>query len=434
MPKKAPPNGFESIKHEELSRLFGRVTMMRLAAVPLMAVMVVWLLLVPVTPWRRAVLVALGVLAGALFIHEVWRHRRHGLGRRAFALNFAFATIGQAAVSLATGGIESPFFFVMFPIGMVIAVVVEAPLAFILIAVQVAEIWLMAWVKVAQVLPHLNPAWLGGEAAPGWDTSHLMWSAAFASVGMLVVAFLGRSIRASFEGMVSRGLEAREEVLRAYRDRAHELAALSGEIAHELKNPLASIKGLSALLAHDAPAGKMAERLQVMRGEIDRMQGILEGFLNFSRPLVPLALEAVALDTVLAEVAYMHEGIADERRIRLRCKREGQTIRCDPRKIKQAIINLVQNAIDASPAGTEVELAARGRGPVFIEVLDRGPGVAPAVAGNEFEPGVTSKPNGSGLGLTIARALARQHGGDLTLSSRAGGGTVASIRLPGEDT
>jgi two-component system, NtrC family, sensor histidine kinase HydH len=428
--KTPPPPGFEEIQHEALSRLFGRVTLVRLWVVPVVAVLVVWLLIHPVVPWRRGVLVPLGLVAAALFIHEVWRHRRRGLGRRAFTINFAFASVGQAMAALATGGIESPFFFAMFPIAFVAVAVVESPLALVLVGVQMAEVWLMAWVKMAGLLPLLNPGWFGGDLAPGWNDAHVLWTAGFASVGLCVVAFLGRGIRASFQDMVRRGLQAREETLRLHRDRAHELAALSGEIAHELKNPLASIKGLAALLAQDAPAGKPAERLQVLRREVDRMQVILDEFLNFSRPLVPLAVEQVDPSVLLAEVAQMHEGVAHERGVRVLVTAEAGTLHCDPRKLKQAIINLVQNAIEASPSETAVEIALEQGEDLRIRVLDRGPGVEPSLADKVFEAGVTSKPRGSGLGLTIARALARQHGGDLSLSPREGGGSVAEIRLP----
>jgi signal transduction histidine kinase len=109
-------------------------------------------------------------------------------------------------------------------------------------------------------------------------------------------------------------------------------------------------------------------------------------------------------------------------------------LKCDPRKVKQIVINLVQNAMDASSPGSPVtiEVLAATAGGASIRVIDRGKGIDPGLGASAFEPGVTSKPAGSGLGLTIARALARQHGGDVVLSQRNGGGTVAELVLPAE--
>ncbi len=109
-------------------------------------------------------------------------------------------------------------------------------------------------------------------------------------------------------------------------------------------------------------------------------------------------------------------------------------VRCDPRKVKQVLINLVQNAIEASPRGAEVALEpdVDPRGGARVRVLDRGSGVDAALGELVWQPGVTTKATGSGLGLTIARAIARQHGGDLVLRPREGGGTVAELSLPGD--
>jgi signal transduction histidine kinase len=100
--------------------------------------------------------------------------------------------------------------------------------------------------------------------------------------------------------------------------------------------------------------------------------------------------------------------------------------------VKQILINLVQNALEASPPGAEVELVVRAEPghDVVVEIRDRGTGLSPAVRERLFEPGTTTKARGTGLGLALARGLARQHGGDLTLENREDGGCVASLRLP----
>jgi signal transduction histidine kinase len=196
---------------------------------------------------------------------------------------------------------------------------------------------------------------------------------------------------------------------------------------------MSSVKGLSALLAQNVGEGKGAERLAVLRQEIDRMQAILEEFLNFSRPLVPLAVERADLAALCEEVTALHEGLAREKGVDLKLQAIEAKVSCDPRKVKQVLVNLLQNAIEASPPGRCVELACATEGGFSTaRVLDRGPGLADSIAARLFEPGATTKPRGSGLGLTIARALARQHGGEVVLSAREGGGCVAELKLPVE--
>jgi len=213
-------------------------------------------------------------------------------------------------------------------------------------------------------------------------------------------------------------------------ERLNDLTTLSGEIAHELKNPLASIKGLAQLIETDPP--RAPERLRYLQGEIDRMRGILDEFLNFSRPLSPLSRQDVNLAELCRGVLALHEGIAGARRLALVAPEDRElNVRCDPRKTKQMVLNLVQNAMEASEDGGEVRIALeRSDGFACIRVLDRGAGLKPEVAGRAFQPGVTSKSHGSGLGLTIVRTLAEQHGGRISLANREGGGCVAELWLP----
>jgi signal transduction histidine kinase len=419
--------GFDEIEREEMSRLFGRVAWARVAVLPALVGLVMWLLATDETPWRRWLLGTLIVLASAVFLVEAGRHRGASFRRGTIRINLTFAVLAQAGVTFATGGLGSPFLFAMFPIAMIVAITTRPPGVFILMACQIAVLWAMARAEVEGLIPNLNLVAFGGGSRAGWSDTHLFVNAAFASGGLLMVTGLGRIIRGAFDTMIRRALRARQESAHAHA----ELSALSGEIAHELKNPLASVKGLAGLLAQDVVTGKSGERLAVLRREVDRMQGILEEFLNFSRPLVPVATEKVDIDALCREVAALHEGMAHERGISIKVRGAGATALCDPRKIEQILLNLVQNALEASPTGATVEIeSSHDSDCVRVRVLDRGPGVAAELAARVFEPGLTSKAQGSGLGLTIARALARQHGGDLEIGAREGGGCVAVLRLP----
>ncbi len=427
----APP-GQHEIEREEMSRLFGHVVGARVFAAPLVAIAAGSLAVVEPSAWRRAVLGTAAVLVPAFFLLEWLRFRRRGLTERAVSTNIAAACIGQAIVTFASGGLGSPFVYLMVTFGILAGTLIQPPASFAVVAFQIAIIWTSAAAGATGAIPDFNLHVFGGGPRVGGPPWYLYAHAFFITMVLVLSGGLGRTMRRTFETVTRRALAAQQESLRSHAERAEELTALSGEIAHELKNPLASVKGLGSLLAQHLPDGKGAERLGVLRREVDRMQSVLDEFLNFSRPLVPLALGESDVGALCRDVAALHEGMARERAVPLEVRAGVVPARCDPRKVKQLLINLVQNALDASPRGTSVEIEAlpRSEGGAVVRVLDRGRGLDPALGEAVFSPGVTTKAAGSGLGLTIARALARQHGGDLTLGPRPGGGTAAELVLP----
>lgn len=431
MAKRTLPHGFEDIQREEGARIFGRVASIRLLLAPVVFAIAVLVALHDVAPWRQAVLLGLTTFLLLLSIIEVVRFRRRGLRPYVIPLNLGAGVFGQLVIVAITGGLESPIIPVQVMFAVLIGMLIEyAWVRRVLLALQIGAVWSFALMATQGWIATLNPSLFGGGSRAG-HTDWLLWTYAGALTTIFLVAeLLGTGQRGVLDTMLRRGLEAREESLRAYAERNRELVALGGEIAHELKNPLASVNGLAALLARDISDEKSAARLGVLRREVTRMHGILEEFLTFSRPLVPLSLEQTDLWALAREVVLLHEGMAHDREVALDLQGEGRAL-CDPRKIKQILINLVQNGIEASPAGGQLEIDIRpAEGGMSIEVLDRGRGLEEGLAGRVFEPGVTTKARGSGLGLTIARALARQHRGELTLEPREGGGCVARLQIP----
>ena len=430
------PQGHREIQQEELSRLFGGLAGARVYATPVLLGIALWLAWSEPATWRR-VLVPVAVTALVSFFVLEWvRWRRRGFAPGATTRNLTAAIVGVSVVSFGTGGLGSPFLYVGAVLGVIAGIFVPWPANGLLGLYQIAVAWSFVALAATGLVPDFNlEAFGGGATLP----VPLAWPVTHATVLTFVYAFgvgAGLAVRWSFDRMVLRTATAQEESLRAHAGRAEELTALSAEIAHELKNPLASVKGLAALLAQNLPEGKGAERLGVLRREVDRMQSVLDEFLNFSRPLVPLALGDSDVGELCRDVAALHEGMARERAVEIAVRAAPVPVRCDPRKAKQVLINLVQNALDAAPAGSTVEIEAErlADGGARVRVLDRGRGLDPGLAAEVFSPGVTSKPGGSGLGLTIARALARQHGGDVSLAARPGGGTAAEVLLPGPAT
>jgi len=419
-----PPHGFAEIQRQELNRLFGRAVGIRLVFVPIMMTLAIALAWTDPRPWRTWLVGSAAVLAFAFFAVEAVRARRLGIERLSIWLNLAVAALGAISIALGTGGLGSPVAFLLPVLAITFGFFLEPPVIFALTGFLVTATAGFAALGISGGTPAALPA-LG-------QASLLSVLVNWGILTFLLVggAGLGRVIRKTFDGMVRRALSAQEESLRAYQEREAELSALAAEIAHELKNPLASVKGLAALLAPAVADPRSAERLSVLRREVDRLQAILDEFLNFSRPLVPLALGSSDVGAIAREVAMLHEGMARDRGVAVEVHGGGQA-RCDPRKVKQVLINLVQNALDASPPGHLVVIEVQdGAETARVAVLDRGPGLDPALGGRVFEPGVTTKASGSGLGLTVARAIARQHGGELRLAPREGGGLRAELTLP----
>jgi signal transduction histidine kinase len=256
------------------------------------------------------------------------------------------------------------------------------------------------------------------------------WTRAIVMVALLVGSLLvGRKIRMMSDEMIRASFEARDQLLGGYRERLRELHAIRGEMADALKNPLASIKGLVGLVALEPERAR--ERLDVLQREVCRTQAIVEEYLSFARPLTPLQTERFCMRQAITDVAQLHEGMAAMRGVRLDLAgAKPIEIVGDRQKIRQMLVSLVVNAIEASPSGGAVELSCSGGEGVHIDVRDRGPGAPAELLPRLSEPGVSTKPDGTGLGLTLVRALAAQHGGNLQLRNREGGGFVAALELP----
>ena len=417
-----PLRDLDAIQREMTGALFGKIVVARLKFVPIVFTIVMTAVWLDPDPWRVVLAIALTTYVVVLFGVEYWRFRRGWSGPNAFAANLVGMMYAQLTAVILTGGLDSPALPVLPMAALQTSLMFGASAPQVaVVGAQIGVVWGAAALSLSGFPLTLDifgplghgPLWIATEAT--------------AITGMLLGgAILGTTVRWRVAKTVGGTLAAHDRERVAHADHARELVALSAEIAHELKNPLASIKGLSSLLARDLD-GKAAERLAVLRAEVDRMQETLEEFLDFSRPLVPLTQSDVDLDELCEEVATLCDGVGRSRGVTVipTSSRPGSQpgtaggvrVRADRRKLRQVLVNLVQNAIDAAPPGSSVEVVGRDGA---LEVLDRGAGLADEVRALAFEPGVTTRPRGSGLGLTIARALVQQHGG----------GTRAVVALP----
>ncbi len=226
----------------------------------------------------------------------------------------------------------------------------------------------------------------------------------------------------------SRRREARaeDEVRRMAEDvrRSEKMAAigaLAAGVAHEIRNPLSSIKGYATYFGQRFPKGSEEEQAAtVMVGQVQRLNQVISDLLGLARPsdvrLAPASIENVArqiLRLIRADAAK--RGVS----IDLRVACEIPYVLLDIDRFGQALLNLCLNALEAMPAGGKLTLAlASARKRVCLIVKDNGSGIAPELLGKIFDPYFTTKGSGTGLGLALVDKIIRAHGGEIQVHSR----------------
>jgi len=224
-----------------------------------------------------------------------------------------------------------------------------------------------------------------------------------------------------------------EEMRQMLRARDEERETLLAGIAHEVRNPLGGLDLFTGLLAEELAGRPEAAHVARLKEELGALERVVEEFLDYARSR-PLRQDPVDLAALLAEVSDLARPLAAERGIVLAVYGGGEA-RGDGEKLRRAVLNLVRNAVEASPAGGTVEVAAEAwEGEARIEVRDRGPGLTADARARLFRPFFTTKESGTGLGLALAKKVVDAHGGALAIEDREGGGTVARVAVPAAAT
>jgi len=227
----------------------------------------------------------------------------------------------------------------------------------------------------------------------------------------------------------------REELCSMGEDRVRELEGAAANLAHEMKNPLASIKALSAHLSRCPTLDpRTVERLEVVSTEADRLESIVDSFISLSRGLgelrlAPVRPHAVALELkLLLDERAAQAGVVIDVTGRADCE-----VLADARKLQRALFYLTMNAVQASASGQIVTIdigSAASPGALAVKIIDRGEGMCYAVLERLQKPPYSTRKGGTGLGVAVARALVKQHGGELKYESIPGQGTTVTIELP----
>lgn len=295
---------------------------------------------------------------------------------------------------------------------------------------------LAALVATVAYVPHIRTMWADNAV---YTASQYGQVVVFHVVGGIVGGLIGHQRRLTDEArQAATTLERTNEELRSsYQQlsRAERLSALgelAAGLAHEIRNPVAAIKGAIDILAARASVNTPEAEFTAVAGrELSRLDGLVDEFLAYARPQAPV-LRDTPVDSLIAHIVALLQTEAHRRRITLAVNSppEGHVL-ADPSQLTQVLLNVVLNAMQASPEGATVHLdSRRERGAVRLTVEDEGVGISPEAAAQAFEPFFTTKPRGSGLGLAIAQRIVTAHGGTITIGARPTVGTTVTVVLP----
>lgn len=373
------------------------------------------------TPRAQLIAFALGVAAlHAMFVVERIAGARRPLSAGTLARSLVLTTIGLAIGCAVSGRLASPL------MPLLLAPTAIAFAAFGRGRTSAAVLGLV--VVAAAVLAAVPPPF------PAIASPYREIGVAISLAGSAILLRLGVATLADMHAQAAvRLARAGDDAAASAAARAKELETMGARVAHEVKNPLAAIRGLVEVMleARVDPEDRDHKRLSVVAGEVERIEVLVRDYLGHQRPLAELEPTTVDVGELVRDVAAVLEARAERDDVVLTAAGPALEARVDPRRLKEAILNLALNALDAVGPGARVELAWRHEaGDIVIDVADSGRGMTAAELALLGTAGFTKRPGGTGLGVVLARGAIVQHGGRLDFSSQPGQGTVATIRLP----
>jgi signal transduction histidine kinase len=226
---------------------------------------------------------------------------------------------------------------------------------------------------------------------------------------------------------------ARQEVLRS--ERLAAIGGLAAGVAHELRNPLTSVK---LLLQHAATRGGdamvAAPKISLILDEIERMEATIQGLLDFSRPAQPQRKLHDVRQTI-ERALHLVAGRAEKQQVstEMDLGRRPLLVDGDPQQLHQVFVNLLINAIEAMPQGGALSISIAGEPETdqfTVEISDTGEGVPADLLPRLFEPFASAKERGTGLGLAVSRRIVQEHSGSIAVRPRTPRGTVFEVTLP----
>ena len=238
-----------------------------------------------------------------------------------------------------------------------------------------------------------------------------------------------RVVAEAFDRMASE-LRAREARVVAS-ERMAAIGQLAAGVAHEINNPIGVIRGYIRTMLPEAAANtELADELRILDDEAAACQRIADDLLAFART-PDVERTPVEMDELLRQTVERFAAGEGATRSRITVEADPARLDVDALRTRQVVVNLLRNAIEASPPDAPVEVHGRASpGGYTIAVVDRGPGISDEVRARIFEPFFSARKGGSGLGLAVCEGIVRMHGGSIEARPRAGGGTEMLVSLP----
>lgn len=241
-----------------------------------------------------------------------------------------------------------------------------------------------------------------------------------------VVEVLGTAIDITVE---------KERELRQHKmEKLSVVGELAAGIAHEIRNPLTSIKGFTQLVKESVENEKLHDYLTTTLDELNRLNEIVNEFMVIAKPDDNLQMKITNMNALITNVMNLMEPEAHLKSLEIKPRLEGSfMVECDPNKIKQVLINILKNAIDATNNANDhitIVLRAENESHYVIEIIDKGCGISKERQKHLFEPFFSTKEKGTGLGLMICKRIIAIHDGAINIKSAKGKGTNVKITLP----
>lgn len=384
---------------------------------------------------RREQVVAVSVvgsIALAVFSWERAIGRTRIVTARFLERSLLATMLAIGCVTTATGALGSPFLPMLFaPVGVGFAAFGRGRSASRLLALLVVLV-----VGLVIATPSVTALAVPEPARP------LVLGAA--TIDAAILLYFGvASLSAAHARAADQLATAGDEMARAAAARARSFEMLGAKVAHEVKNPLAAIRAIVEVMLESGDE-RASKRLSVAAGEVARIEALLDAYASLEHPLDAIRREPTDVSSLVEALGAVLEARAERRGVSLvvepGASGGGETVfALDRDRVKEALLNLLLNALDAAQLGGRVSLSyamtedgAEGRdrsSALVFEVSDDGPGMDEETLARVGTAFFTKRTGGTGLGVLLARRVAEQHGGRLDYRSAPGRGTTASLRL-----